>query len=893
MYAKANPDFFQIRYIDQKGKERVRIDRKSSKETPFIVSREKLQDKSNRYYFKDSLSKTLEEVWFSALDLNIENGKIQTPYIPTIRAVLPIKKEGSFGGILIINYFMKNFIDDFTDAPLYDMIIYNNKGHTLYHYDDKEDNHAKSWGNSLSHKYSIQEEFPREYNAISSQTSYQSNTFVTKKLDLPILEGINLLLKLKKSYFLKQQKSTQKQYLVVSIVVFIFSLLMTYIIIRIFSKKLLNIETLNRLNESLHVASKVAKIGFWEIEFPLKELTWSEGVYDIFEIEESKDKMSYEMFLSFLPYDEREKLHEHFEASIQKREEYLFIHKIVTSSGKTKFVEERGKHYYDDQGNIRKTVGSIYDITTRYYSEEKFKSLLTNASDGVHILDMEGNIVEFSHSFAESLGYSYDEINSLKLKDWDTKASENDMSRMIEELITSPYTFETQHTKKDGSVIDVQITVKGMEINGSRYLYASQRDITEENRIKKEQKSLLSLFDIGDAVLLKWHNDQEHSIAYVSDNILRLLGYTKEDFLEGRVSYAECIHEEDRERVFDDLETLKKRQERFIKHEPYRVWSKEGKEKWVLNYTVVEKNIQEEVAYFISYLIDMTEMKEQEKEIIETSEKLSKVNTKLLDMNDVLNTKEKEISDINKNLEKLVDEKTQENFKQFQLLQEQSKLAAMGEMVGAIAHQWRQPLNILSILVQNMEEDYKDGMIDAPYIESLIEKSEGAITFMSQTIDNLMKFFRVDREKERFNVKENIEAVLSLLKVQLTHHLIDVKIVGEGFEVKGYENEFKQVILNIINNAKDALGETHVPHPIIEIVINKDQRTIEISDNGGGIPKKVINRIFEPYFTTKEQGKGTGIGLYLAKTIIENMKGKLRSQNREEGATFIISFNER
>lgn len=161
---------------------------------------------------------------------------------------------------------------------------------------------------------------------------------------------------------------------------------------------------------------------------------------------------------------------------------------------------------------------------------------------------------------------------------------------------------------------------------------------------------------------------------------------------------------------------------------------------------------------------------------------------------------------------------------------------------------------------------------------------------MSKTIDDFRDFFRVDKEKEDFKVLETIKSVVSIQSAQLKNHNISLNIKGDEFIYNGLHSEFQQVILNLINNAKDALIENKIENPVINIIL-KD-KSISIEDNGGGIPKDIINRVFEPYFTTKEQGKGTGIGLYMSKMIIEeNMGGSLSVANSDDGARFTIDFN--
>lgn len=250
----------------------------------------------------------------------------------------------------------------------------------------------------------------------------------------------------------------------------------------------------------------------------------------------------------------------------------------------------------------------------------------------------------------------------------------------------------------------------------------------------------------------------------------------------------------------------------------------------------------------------------------------------------------KALHDLNENLENIVNEKTQENIKQLETLQEQSKMASMGEMIGAIAHQWRQPLNEISITIQNLKYDYEDGLVDEAFLEEFINKNKALIKFMSTTIDDFRNFYRIDKEKELFDVRDAIEQTLSLQMAQLVNNNIGIFISGESFEIEGFRNEFLQVLLNLINNAKDALLENGVTNA--KIVIKLGDKSVSISDNAGGIHDEILERIFEPYFTTKEQGKGTGMGLYMSKMIIEeNMQAKLSVRNNEDGAEFRMDFN--
>ena len=255
--------------------------------------------------------------------------------------------------------------------------------------------------------------------------------------------------------------------------------------------------------------------------------------------------------------------------------------------------------------------------------------------------------------------------------------------------------------------------------------------------------------------------------------------------------------------------------------------------------------------------------------------------------------KTNKVNELNKNLEIKVKQALEENTKQLQALQQQTKMASMGEMIGAIAHQWRQSLNALGANIQNLKYHKKEGKLeDEEFIKDFIEVNKKTISFMSKTIDDFRSFFRVDKEKSDFKIKETTQSVINMQSAQLKNYNIALNITGDEFLCNGFQSEYQQVILNIINNAKDALLHSDKPNPTIDIEINSKAKTINIKDNAGGIPENIISRIYEPYFTTKEQGKGTGMGLYMSKMIIEdNMGGNLNVENTNEGACFTIDFS--
>jgi PAS domain S-box-containing protein len=227
-----------------------------------------------------------------------------------------------------------------------------------------------------------------------------------------------------------------------------------------------------------------------------------------------------------------------------------------------------------------------------------------------------------------------------------------------------------------------------------------------------------------------------------------------------------------------------------------------------------------------------------------------------------------------------------------QMLVRQSSLAAIGEMINNIAHQWRQPLNVISLIIQSVQLRYESGKLTSEEMSRDIQNVMGNIMHMSQTIEDFRNFFKQDKVKQEFFISNAVNRAITLVSASLENHNIKVEIKTEDdATVIGYQNEYSQVLLNIISNTCDACIEHSVPNPLIFICIARenDHSVLYIRDNCGGIPDDVILNIFDPYFTTRGTDKGTGIGLYMSKMIIEqNMNGHLTASNAGGGAEFRI-----
>lgn len=246
-----------------------------------------------------------------------------------------------------------------------------------------------------------------------------------------------------------------------------------------------------------------------------------------------------------------------------------------------------------------------------------------------------------------------------------------------------------------------------------------------------------------------------------------------------------------------------------------------------------------------------------------------------------------ELRSVHDGLEARVGQATEENRRKDILLMQQSRLAAMGEMIGNIAHQWRQPLNALGLLMANLTFDAKSGTADTAEFDLYAAQGRDILTAMSRTIDDFRNFFKPDKEKNIFQVCDPVQEALSLMEASLVQAGISVeRDFSLSAAILGYRGEFSQVVLNLLANARDAILESGNRHGFIRVSVAERDGDAEISiaDNGGGVPEQNMTRIFEPYFTTKPQDKGTGLGLYMSKRIIEDhMQGRLGVFNSDSG----------
>jgi len=285
---------------------------------------------------------------------------------------------------------------------------------------------------------------------------------------------------------------------------------------------------------------------------------------------------------------------------------------------------------------------------------------------------------------------------------------------------------------------------------------------------------------------------------------------------------------------------------------------------------------------------------------VETQKSLQILNENL---ENIVKEKTKELQDLNENLKQKVIIEVEKNRKKDQQMIQQSRYAALGEMIGNIAHQWRQPLSAISTTSSGMKLQLELGIAGNQDIQKAFDDIMYYVNFLTQTIEDFRGFFRRDENKEPFNLIESLNGTLKI--VSATYKDNNIRVItdfkADNFTILGSQSELSQVFLNILNNAKDVLVDKGVEDKKIYINIDRVENDVivYIQDNGGGIPGEIIEKVFDPYFTTKHKSQGTGIGLYMSKEIVEKkLNGFLSVKNRDvtidnehfEGACFVISI---
>ena len=375
----------------------------------------------------------------------------------------------------------------------------------------------------------------------------------------------------------------------------------------------------------------------------------------------------------------------------------------------------------------------------------------------------------------------------------------------------------------------------------------------------------------------------DNSFLYLSPSALQVTGYSAQEFEADPNLIMAVVHPEDRQR-FGNHTHIRDSHGQILPIE-LRIVRKNGDVRWISHVCQQVFTPDGTPWGWRASNQDITERKLMEYELFEQAQELEEEIAER-------ETAQNNLEALNRTLEKRIDETVADLRHKDQTLIQQSRLASMGEMINNIAHQWRQPLNNVGLIIQNLQMAYEDGSISQEEFRSDIGNAMEIIMHMSRTIDDFRNFFREDKQKGGFLVGNTVRHALEFISAALANHEIKVELEeDDGVTAFGYQNEYAQVLLNILSNAREACVERGTAAPVIKIRITREQErsVVSIRDNCGGIADDVMPKIFDPYFTTRSPDRGTGIGLYMSKIIIEqNMGGHLTAANTEDGVEFRI-----
>ncbi len=511
--------------------------------------------------------------------------------------------------------------------------------------------------------------------------------------------------------------------------------------------------------------------------------------------------------------------------------------------------------------------------------KKRFELAIIASNDGMWDIDFEKNSIYFSKKWLEISGYERDDIKTFS--DWFALIHSDDKDKVQIQF------DEIMARKREHIICEYRLKTKD---NGYKWILARGKifkndkneykrmlmmsmDIDKNKRLTKELANVELLVEDGNITILKWKNDERLSVRFVSNSI-KTYGYYKDDFEHGNIAYLDIVHNEDRELLKKSIENaILQKQKSFSL--VYRIVDNSGKTRWIFSRVLLLRDDFGEVKQLYGYIHDISKLKNAEEE-----------------------------------LKKRVKEEIEKNRQKDAFIVQQNKLASMGGMLGSIAHQWRQPLNNVGLILHFIKDNCGSKNFSKETLQEYIQRAKVQIEYMSQTIDDFRDFYKPSKSKNLFDLGSSIETTLKLIYNQFEDKNIKIELfVKEQIMLYGYENELKQSILNILNNAKDAIiarREKVEFDGVVKIVIKKVEggriknmfekfdnkknfAIISIENNGGRIDESIINRIFEPYFTTKFETQGTGIGLYMTKVIIEkNLKGKITVKNRDNGVVFEI-----
>ena len=499
--------------------------------------------------------------------------------------------------------------------------------------------------------------------------------------------------------------------------------------------------------------------------------------------------------------------------------------------------------------------------------EQRIKALMQSANNSILLVDPQGRILESNDRATEHFGYSPEELEVMTLDDLNDPEGLPALKQNMGVVWShGSARFETVHRRKNGRSIDSEVSARRVDFGRGRLAFCIIHDVTEQKALREElgqltrqQRAILDNASIGITFV---KNRQQ---IWSNPGMTEICGHTQEEMTDRGTRFL-YPSDEAYEALGREAYPVLWRGEVF--RTELALARKDGSTFWAsLQGNAIDP--RDPSAGSIWTFADISDRKRIE---------------------DELQLRQTQLEELNRSLEARVGEAVTQLRQKDQMLINQSRQAAMGEMIGNIAHQWRQPLNALSMVIANVRDAFHYGELDKESLELSLAKGELLIQRMSSTINDFRNFFRPDKAMVSFSALEQVRAALALVDVNFEAVGIAIAIEAqEDVILFGHPNEYSQVLLNLLTNAKRSILDTKASGGQVSIHLTQaqGQGRLTLQDNGGGIPEALLDRIFEPYFSTHESG--TGIGLYMSKQIIErNMGGRITARNLPQGAEFSV-----
>ncbi|MDO9266695.1 MAG: PAS domain-containing sensor histidine kinase [Sulfurimonas sp.] len=373
-------------------------------------------------------------------------------------------------------------------------------------------------------------------------------------------------------------------------------------------------------------------------------------------------------------------------------------------------------------------------------------------------------------------------------------------------------------------------------------------------------------------------------ITFVNDEFCNISGYTKSELIgqNHNIVRHPAVPKEKFNLLWDTLKNKK------IYKDTVKNRAKDGSTFYVNSTVIPILDENENIVEYIAIRYDVTKEVMLREELIKKEAEYEELNRSLEKR---VEEQTRELKELNQTLEERVRDEIAKNEDKQRVMFWQSRHASLGQMLANIAHQWRQPLTELSLAMFNIKKAVQNDRVED--VSKFYDESKNIIKNMSQTIDDFTNFFSPDKEKHYFNISESIQEAIGLLESVVNDGMITIKTNFEDMEVLGITNELTQVMINLINNSKDAFIHNSILLREITITTKREKgfALIEVQDNAGGIAKENIEKIFEPYFTTKHKSRGTGLGLFMSKMICEQgLGGTLDVKSKKNTTTFSIKI---